>query len=67
MAAAQQLGELVGGLAHQAQGALQEVGLPGGSGSTQGRLAGGERLGGGAGGCILGGRGGCGGGRRGRS
>lgn len=29
VAAPQQLGELVGGLAHQAQGTLQEVGLPG--------------------------------------
>lgn len=44
VAAPQQLGELVGGLAHQAQGALQEVGLSGGRGSTQGWLAGGEWL-----------------------
>lgn len=44
VAAPQQLGELVSGLAHQAQGALQEVGLAGGRGSTQGRLAGGEWL-----------------------
>lgn len=44
VAAPQQLWELVGGLAHQAQGALQEVGLPGGRGSTQGWLAGGQWL-----------------------
>lgn len=44
VAAPEQLGELFGGLAHQAQGALQEVGLPGGGGSTQGWLAGGEWL-----------------------
>lgn len=44
--AAQQLGQLLGGLTHQAQGTLQEVGLPegGSSGPTEGRLAGGERL-----------------------
>ena len=44
VAAPQQLWELVSGLAHQAQGALQEVGLPGGRGSTQGWLAGGQWL-----------------------
>lgn len=44
VAAPQQLRELFSGLAHQAQGALQEVGLSGGGGSTQGRLAGGEWL-----------------------
>lgn len=44
VAAPQQLRELVGGLAHQAQGALQEVGLPRGEGSIQGRLAGGKWL-----------------------
>lgn len=55
VAAAQQLGQLLGGLAHQAQGALQEGGLPRG----QGRLAGGQRLGrGAAGGVLVGGRGG---------
>lgn len=54
VAAPQQLGELVGGLAHQAQGALQEVGVSGGRGSTQGRLAGGQWLRGGVGGNVLG-------------
>lgn len=44
VAAPQQLGELFGGLAHQAQRALQEVGVPRGRGSGQGRLAGGQRL-----------------------
>lgn len=44
VAAPQQLRELLRGLAHQAQGALQEVALPGGGGSTQGRLAGGQWL-----------------------
>lgn len=44
VAAPQQLRELLGGLAHQAQGALQEVALRGGGGSTQGRLAGGQWL-----------------------
>lgn len=44
VAAAQQLGELVGGLTHQAQGALQEVAVPRGRGSPQGWLAGGEWL-----------------------
>lgn len=44
VAAPQQLGELLGRLAHQAQGALQEVGVPAGGGSDQGRLAGGQRL-----------------------
>lgn len=63
VAAPQQLRELVGGLAHQAQGALQEVGLLRGGGSTQGRQARGEWLQRGAGGSVLGGRGDRGGGR----
>lgn len=44
VAAPQQLRELVGRLAHQAQGALQEVRLLRGGGSGEARLAGGQRL-----------------------
>lgn len=42
VAAAQQLRQLLWGLEHQAQGALQEAGIPRGRGSIQGWLAGGK-------------------------
>lgn len=54
VAATQQLRELVGGLAHQAQGTLQQAGVLRGRGSIQGWLAGRERLSRGAGGSVLG-------------